>query len=102
MMFPLLLPALPASWAPAPAILRFAPDQPLRLSFSALSRSVTPAPRVYPLLFTHRSRSGPASQMQTFYALPGFVTMAQYFIRLRRAFGATRKDGLPARRALLI
>ena len=79
MMFPLLLPVLPTTWAPEPAILLFAPDQPFRLPFSALSRSVTPAPRVYPLLFTPRSRSGPASLRQAFSALPGFVNMALYF-----------------------
>gem|GEM_PF-3476084 len=28
--------------------------------------------------------------------------MAQSFIRLRQAYGATRRDGLPARRAWLI
>ena len=52
----------------------------------------TPAPQVYPLLFTHCSRSGPASLMQAFSALPGFVNMAQSF----------KRDGLPARREWLI
>jgi len=95
MMFPLLPTALPILRAPAPSALRFAPGQSCGLPFSALPRSITPAPQVYPLLFTHRFRSGPAFSMQAFSALPGFVNMALYFIRLRQGYGGQESSVRP-------
>ena len=47
-----------------------------------ISPLFTPAPQVYPLVFTHRYRSGPAHSAnsgQAFSALPGFVNMARFF-----------------------
>ena len=45
-------------------------------------------------LFTPRFRSGSAP-LQTFFALPGFVNMAQYFIHLRPGFGGQESSVCP-------